>query len=633
MDVKFKKEYFDLMQKYAGTKYDFDNAEHVLARDKLKEAYEATKEWADKVQLKLFPGGDVKIRRNPVNQGMRFEDYNWAKIYPDYESLKRKEIAYTIGMHGPEPVGPRFIIKFDTINKGDHDELRKEYLRLRGDLLDSNIVYTLSRDEGLSMSLDELVDWTVEKIKLLEPHFKQFSEWKPEPINTLESHINALNDGNSNMDESKPLNQILYGPPGTGKTYHTINKALSILAPEFLSENTDRKILKERFDELKKEGRIGFVTFHQSFSYEDFVEGLRAEASEEGINYYVEPGIFKELCKEVKTDNSSDDIDTAIAKLAEQLEEEPLRLKTSTGKSFMVSYRGGKTFRIKPESSDKDDDYPASIERIKRVYHGGSLKDVYNPSYVLAVLNHLKTTYSLGEKPIATVNKPAVLIIDEINRGNTANIFGELITLIEPSKRRSAKEALQVKLPYSKELFDVPDNLYIIGTMNTADRSLALLDTALRRRFQFEFMGPDIQVLIDNDINEVEGINIPLMLKTINQRIELLYDKNHTIGHSFFLELKNDKTISKLAEIFDRQILPLLEEYFFEDWSKIQQVLGDHLKSNNVPKFIVSAFNDSNDVTKLLGEDVAEILGESAYKRNDEALNDVSAYISIYQRD
>ena len=222
-------------------------------------------------------------------------------------------------------------------------------------------------------------------------------------------------------------------------------------------------------------------------------------------------------------------------------------------------------------------------------------------------------------------------IIDEINRGNTANIFGELITLIEPSKRRGADEALQVKLPYSKELFDVPDNLYIIGTMNTADRSLALLDTALRRRFQFQFMGPDIQVLIDNDINEVEGINIPLMLKTINQRIELLYDKDHTIGHSFFLELKGDKTITKLAEIFDRHILPLLEEYFFEDWSKIQQVLGDHLKPNNESKFIVSAYGNNNDIAQLLGEEVADVLGEKAYKRNIAALTSAEAYIGIYQ--
>lgn len=277
---------------------------------------------------------------------------------------------------------------------------------------------------------------------------------------------------------SVPLNTILYGPPGTGKTYSTVYEAVKILDSDYYADNEkDRGKIQERFEELKEDYRVDFVTFHQSFSYEEFIEGLKAKTDEAGqISYTIEDGIFKSLCEEAQNNES---------------------------------------------------------ERY-------------------------------------------LLIIDEINRGNISAIFGELITLIESSKRAGAEDGQSAVLTYSKELFSVPDNLYIIGTMNTADRSIALLDTALRRRFQFFEMMPNYELLEDV---EVDGIGISDLLKAINLRIEALYDRDHQIGHTYFLSLKDEPTVGKmgkLADIFRHSILPLLQEYFYDNWEKINLVLNDN---------------------------------------------------------
>lgn len=273
-----------------------------------------------------------------------------------------------------------------------------------------------------------------------------------------------------------PTNTILYGPPGTGKTYGVVEKALEILDPQLLATAPrqgagGRALLKQRFDALLDEGHIRFVTFHQSFAYEDFVEGLKARTGDGGaLEYAVEPGVFLELC-------------------------------------------------IEAQHSDL----------------------------------------------------PYVLIIDEINRGNIARIFGELITLIEPSKRQGMDEALSVRLPYSKQVFAVPANLHLIGTMNTADRSLAAMDVALRRRFRFIEMPPQPQ-LLDAVID-----NVPLgeLLGTINDRIEVLLGRDHLIGHAYLMGVTD---LPSLADAFRLRILPLLQEYFFEDWQRIAWVLNDGVK-------------------------------------------------------
>ena len=433
--------------------------------------------------------------------------------------------------------------------------------------------------------------------------------------------------------ESLSVNKILYGPPGTGKTYNTINQALAIVEPASLQEGFSRTQLKAKFDEFVSSGQIVFTTFHQSFSYEDFVEGLRAESENGQLNYKIESGIFKQICERASegVTETDDPFDQALTIFTDALASHDglMTLKTITGKEFDVEYGGGNTLLVYPKSNKSlKNGYSASLALVRQLYRTGSKKGIYNPSYVDGVLRYLKSNCGLQDYQSQSIHspvKPFVLIIDEINRGNISNIFGELITLIESSKRSGGAEALSVKLPYSKESFSVPSNLHIIGTMNTADKSLAQVDIALRRRFEFVEMMPKHELLEGIAIN---GINIAKMLETINQRIELLYDREHTIGHSFFLPLKDDPSIERLARIFELEILPLLEEYFFEDWERVGQVLGDHLKTDASLQFIEEKFTDSS-VLQLMGNDWSQD-GLRPYQRNDSALRNPDAYKGIY---
>jgi 5-methylcytosine-specific restriction protein B len=218
----------------------------------------------------------------------------------------------------------------------------------------------------------------------------------------------------------------------------------------------------------------------------------------------------------------------------------------------------------------------------------------------------------LAGDALAPNGKPYVLIIDEINRGNMSRVFGELITLIEPSKRAGRRETAEVQLPYSNERFSVPANLYIIGTMNTADRSLAVVDTALRRRFDFVEMMPDPTVL---KVRNVEGVDLVRMLRTINLRIEHLYDREHMIGHSFFMGLTEESTLADLAPIFKNNVLPLLEEYFYEDWEKIAKILGN-----------------SGIYTLQPAANLGFAHSGKAYKRNLDKLQYAATYQAIYRQ-
>ena len=307
--------------------------------------------------------------------------------------------------------------------------------------------------------------------------------------------------------------------------------------------------LYEKYKEIKDK-KVGtsytkenfkFITFHQSYGYEEFVEGIKplfdSENEDGDITYEISKGIFYQCC------------------------ENALLLSDYKGKL--------RDFCDLPKD-----------ERQKFFNEN-------TPKYAI--------------------------FIDEINRGNISKIFGELITLIEPSKRLWADDEIMVELPYSKEKFGVPSNLYIIGTMNTADRSIALMDTALRRRFEFVEMMPEYDTLNETII---EGINVGEMLKTINERIEYLYDRDHTIGHAYFINVSDLKT---LANVFKNKILPLLQEYFYDDWEKIRLVLGDS-------QFI----KEKKPANALFKSGTDYINDKILYEIDKEAFYDKQNYLKIY---
>lgn len=233
-------------------------------------------------------------------------------------------------------------------------------------------------------------------------------------------------------------------------------------------------------------------------------------------------------------------------------------------------------------------------------------------------------------KTFIEVNKNYVFVIDEINRGNISKIFGELITLIEDTKRAGMPEEASATLPYSGEIFSVPSNVYILGTMNTADESIALMDTALRRRFQFIEMMPDANVLRSISADKVEDLDVAAMLEKINERITYLYDREHTIGHAFFTKLASSPNIQTLHSIFENSVIPLLQEYFYEDYKKIQLVLGDNGKINPQTKFILDEDIKIKDIFKGSIDDDID-LPEKKYSINKVAFENIESYKQIYK--
>ncbi|RJG38792.1 McrB family protein [Motilimonas pumila] len=456
------------------------------------------------------------------------------------------------------------------------------------------------------------------------------------------------------------LNQILYGPPGTGKTYHTLEAAVKAAEPDFYygleidseigATAEQRNKLQDKFNVLSNSKRIRFVTFHQSYGYEEFVEGISASTLEGQVTYEVKPGIFKQICEQANrgVEQSNDPLEVAIDKLKSELEDgSPVSLATQTGKKFDVQYYGNTTFRAFPYETkhhDLGNGYPVSIDNIRKLYNGANPREFYNSTYVKAILEHIVATHNLPAvwERQSQESKQFVLVIDEINRGNISKIFGELITLIEDSKRsgKEQSETTEVILPHSGERFSVPSNLHIIGTMNTADRSLAMMDTALRRRFDFIEMMPKPELL---EGVVIQGIELKTLLVKLNQRIEILYDREHTLGHAFFMPVKalsdvgeHDKAFTVLVSVFKNKIIPLLEEYFFEDWSKIRLVLADNQKPDHL-QFVKEHEQKSDDLNALFGKGHnLDQYGQSVVKftlavGNDEVWNEPEAYIGIYQ--
>ena len=339
----------------------------------------------------------------------------------------------------------------------------------------------------------------------------------------------------SNNIFKSDLNTILYGPPGTGKTYNIANEAVKIYdildyKKNLKEEAVNRNYISEKIKALIENEYFKFCTFHQSYGYEEFIEGLKSDGDG---NFKPEDGILKEIAIEALYDG--------------------LKLEKKIGLEI-----------------DKDNLTQKDIKDEKKKL---VLENIYN-----------KDNFDFIK------SNNYILVIDEINRGNISKIFGELITLLEDDKRLTKENQVIVKLPYSKEAFCLPPNLYIVGTMNTSDKSIAMMDVALRRRFNFKEMMPQHSLL-----SIVDGIALDEMLEIINKRIEFLYDRDYMIGHAYLINVKN---IDDITKVFKNKIIPLLQEYFYDDWEKIGLILGGIGNSKDDSYIIYKKEIKSSDLFK-----------------------------------
>ncbi|QUM82940.1 AAA family ATPase [Moritella sp. 5] len=534
-----------------------------------------------------------------------------------------------------------------------------------------------------------------------------------------ESQGTSMNSDNDIV--TSPLNQILYGPPGTGKTYHSIDAAVKAAEPQYyaslkidiITGTTDkqREELTNKYKELSDAGRIRFVTFHQSYGYEEFVEGISAKTEQGQVSYKIKSGVFKQIAEDASLSkvNLSHEINpdgqvwkisingvhanpqkkycfendlaaigwgdtgdlsvrkrndyfnklvshdrNSITSFSESMEIGDLILCINSNSSIeAIGVVSGEYFYNEDGLLGRPDfKHFLPVKWLKqginidfkslngnRTFHTPTCNHLKRLT-ITAVLNHLiehQVTIGIDElkKPVENY----VLIIDEINRGNISKIFGELITLIEPSKRKGNREALDLILPCSSTPFSVPNNLHIIGTMNTADRSLAMMDTALRRRFDFIEMMPNTSLFSDTDM--IKGIDLEALLETMNKRIEVLYDREHTLGHAFFMPVKAlvDKkdesgAFQELQSVFKNKIIPLLEEYFFEDWNKIRLVLGDNRKAESL-RFVTEEkqsydeiFGAGHGLDSYETESISYTL--ASFDGEESVWGKAAAYIGIY---
>ena len=444
---------------------------------------------------------------------------------------------------------------------------------------------------------------------------------------------------------SHALNTILYGPPGTGKTYATIRRCVEICDGE---PPTDSEELRARYGVLMDEGRVEFVTFHQSYGYEEFVEGLRPVAADAGgMRLEVVDGVLKRIAAKagklptlgtrrifkmsLGDPNAWGGTAESSGVFAECIDNECVLLERGGDIDWSASRYDdwqeiGDRWRTdeNPDATAYDTDIqamwrfrtemkPGDIVVASDGYHRfravGEVIGSYEFRRHQAGFHHRRTVRwhwhvreregdpvsvfkdgRLQWRPISQMTpanpaglipylrgvvdiggtRPHVLVIDEINRANISKVMGELITLLEGDKREGAENEIVVSLPYSEDRFTLPANLYVLGTMNTADRSIALLDTALRRRFHFEEMAPQPHLL--DDATTRTGVDLPNVLRAMNERLEYLVDRDHLVGHAWLMDAQTRDDVDTAMR---RKIIPLIAEYFYDDWSKVRSVLGN----------------------------------------------------------
>lgn len=573
------------------------------------------------------------------------------------------------------------IIKNDSIHKLDNEK------EINNIFHNGQNIY-----KNKSIEKEEIKESIAEKVQteMLKQARKRI---KPRNVNQLQ-----------NKFEGQPLNQIFYGASGTGKTYKTISSALEIIDGFFPEDFNEAK---EKFDFYKELGQISFITFHDSYSYEDFIEGLItiADANNPGKKEYaVRSGVFKEIANLARVELLSADTRIEFNPEDEKINYYKMTIGTNSRERDDQTYNyclennyialdmlGGIDYSILENTKNweqakeeigeiyffeqNDDSKRLGVQAIyyfknfmkkgdiffvsndhNRITSIGRVKGIYEFVDIPGIRYHHfrkvewiikecsipsekfydkkfseQIIYQLNRKDINGDNllnfigtnegrkRNYVLIIDEINKGDIKNIFGEALTLIDTQKRLGQNEEMKIRLPFSNDELAVPDNLYIIGTMNTPVQS-EIFDQTLRRRFDF------IKLTINYDILKfkIDGIEIDKMLKMINKRLDFLTDNKFEIGHAYFMELKTNPSFETLKNIFINKIIPLLQYIFNNDNEKIALVLGDNQKKKNDLKFILSEKVDSK---KLFGTS-SEIESKSVYKFNYP--ENPKAYIDIY---
>ncbi|MCH5719882.1 AAA family ATPase [Niabella hibiscisoli] len=555
-------EYFDLtnISVYAndiGATYDSDSPATQWYFDTRSKLQHIVTRLNEVLQEPVFVNYNERPNKQ-AGQGMGFvlKEYILAGFIPlKYQQLLGRDIFIKLTLANFTNSTATFSIEIDVNFKDSNNP----YTDDRDELIDET-TWSIPFDQSFPGNWDDLISKITPEVKTALNYLDEYLNRKGV------IHVNHNKNSQQAMSSPQALNQILYGPPGTGKTYNTINKALEIVGENI--EGKTRKEIKKRFDELliddwdNPNGQIGFITFHQSMSYEDFIEGIKPDVNEnDEVIYDIEPGIFKRMAS-IARDNWLDatkgtkeqlSFEDAFTRLKEEWDIDPemkFPLKTP---GYDYKILGFTKTSIKFEKASGGTGHTLSIATLSDYfYKRREVRQTGVGIYYPAILEKLESYQS--STTVIKEEKNYVLIIDEINRGNVSQIFGELITLIEDDKRLGQPEALELTLPYSKEKFGVPPNLYIIGTMNTADRSVEALDAALRRRFSFEEMPPQPHAIIrDNEPVEIEGIKLPSLLTTINQRIEKLLDKDHQVGHSYFMSVDS---MDKLQTAFTIRSFP-----------------------------------------------------------------------------
>ena len=513
---------------------------------------------------------------------------------------------------------------------------------------------------------------------------------RDESIATAKKHLSAIKS-------MHPLNQILYGPPGTGKTYSTAEWALAMLENRPVTDirqqyRYQHRELRQELERYREREQLQFVTFHQSFSYEDFVEGIKPKLTGEQLAYRVEPGVFQRLARVAKqawqrpgqllAAAAGADFDTVyaayLAQLKVQLQAGPLLIRTMTGaKAQITGLKNGEAVLVQHVGSTYTStigkkwtaDVAALYDRAEDIVPmNQKMLEIGGPNASLqwALFRHFKAfeqqqfpaeqnpdAAALSPLPAADGHARFVLIIDEVNRGNVASIFGELITLLEEDKRAGQPDEQVVQLPYSKGLFSVPPNLHLLGTMNTADRSVEALDAALRRRFTFvempprpellsppnmvarlwwqyrdvnwqnkdyraaelplfELLGCPLQLAEEQDplwhaIKEGKdpqqvlkpvafmGVDLQHLLEAVNRRLEYLLGRDYRLGHAWLMAVGS---LPQLRQAFRTKLIPQLQEYFYGNWGRLRQILG--------PDFVVKSPDEDSPLLTLEDEEEGE---------------------------